>query len=204
MLSSCRQAALGQWEPMDIRTSRDKERGATLVEAAVVFPLMILVIVGIIEIGMAFRDFLTVSAASREGARIAALAGTDNQADCAVLVGIASLVSQGDLDRIDRIEIYKAAEGTGAQGDTNVAVLNPPHSPDDCEQPHTPTDGWTIAPIGYPPTDRQTEVGPFDLDIVGVRVIMTRSWLTGFPPFRGGSTINETTITRVEPEVFAS
>ena len=35
-----------------------------------------------------------------------------------------------------------------------------------------------------------------------VRVIMTRSWLTNFPPFTGSFTIDESTITRVEPEVF--
>ena len=181
---------------------RRKERGAALVEMAVVFPLMVLVIVGTIEIGMAFKDYLTVSAASREGARIAALAGTDPQADCAVLIGIANLVTQGDLDRIDRIDIFKADEGPGNQGITNQAVLNPPNDHEVCTQPHGPSDGWTINPIAYPATSRQTTVGTSNLDIVGVRVVMTRSWLTGFPPFRGTFTIDERTITRVEPEVF--
>ncbi len=180
-----------------------EENGATLIEMAVAFPLIILMIVGLIEIGMAFKDFLTISAASREGARVAALAGTDSQSDCAVLISIADLVTPGDLDRIDRVEIYKAAEGTGTQGLTNTAVLNPPHDPMNCQQPHTVTDGWTISPVNYPAGSRQTEVGSSNLDIVGVRVIMTRSWITGFPPFRGSFTINETTITRVEPEVFA-
>ena len=170
---------------------------------AVVFPLLILMIVGLIEIGVAFRDYLTVSAASREGARVAALAGTDSQADCAVVIGIANLVTQGDLDRIDRIEIYKAAEGTGAQGITNVAVVDSANDPKVCTQPHGPSDGWTIGPIAYPPATRQTTVGPQNLDIIGVRVILDRDWLTGFPPFNGSFTINETTITRVEPEVFA-
>lgn len=185
------------------RLARDRERGATLIEAAIAFPLMILMIVGIIEIGMAFKDFLTVSAASREGARIAALAGSNDQADCAVVIGIADLVSPGDLDRIDRIEIYKAAEGTGVQGATNVAIRDAANDPLVCTQPHGPTDGWTISPIAYPATSRQTEVGALNLDIVGVRVIMTRDWITGFPPFSGSFTVNETTITRVEPEVFA-
>lgn len=161
-----------------------------------------MMIVGLVEIGLAFKDFLVVSAASREGARIAALAGTDGQADCAVLIGIADLVSQGDLDRIDRVDIYKAAEGTGTQGATNTAVVNPPNDPADCTQPHGPTDGWTINPIAYPATSRQTTVGSTNLDLVGVRVVMTRSWLTGFPPFNGTFTIDESTITRVEPEVF--
>lgn len=179
------------------------DQGSTLVEMAIVLPLMILMIVGLIEIGLAFKDFLTISAASREGARIAALAGTDSQADCAVLRGIADLVSQSELGRIERVEIYKAAEGTGNQGVTNIANLNPVNDPLDCTQPHGPSDGWTISPISYPATSRQTTVGITNLDIVGVRIILTRSWITGFPPFSGTFSIDETTLTRLEPEVFA-
>lgn len=187
----------------NLKRHRKKDNGATMVEMAVAFPLIVLMIVGLIELGMAFRDFLTVSAASREGARIAALAGTDSQADCAVLQGIADLVSQRDIARIDRIDIYKAAEGTGAQGITNQVVANPPNDPNVCTQPHGATDGWTINPVAYPPSGRQTTVGTTNLDIVGVRVILTRNWITGFPPFSGSFTIDESTITRVEPEVFA-
>ena len=179
------------------------EQGSTIVEMAIVLPLLILTIIGIIEIGLAFKDYLTVSAASREGARIAALAGTNSQADCAVLIGINDLVSDGDIDRIDRIEIYKAAEGTGAQGVTNVAVVNAGDDQSVCTQPHGITDGWTINPVAYPPAVRQTTVGTTNLDIVGVRVIMTRSWITNFPPFAGTATLDETTITRLEPEAFA-
>jgi len=35
-----------------------------------------------------------------------------------------------------------------------------------------------------------------------VRVIMTRSWVTGFPPFRGTFQVDETTLTRLEPKAF--
>ena len=142
------------------------ERGAAIVEMAIVFPLLVLMVIGIIEIGVAFRDYLTVSAASREGARVAALAGTDPQTDCAVLRGIAGLVTPGDLARIDQVEIYKAAEGTGAQGVTNIAVLNPPNDPMVCTQPHGPTDGWTISPVAWPAPTRQTTVGTENLDMV--------------------------------------
>ena len=64
---------------------RRRERGATLVEAALAFPILILVIISILELGMAFKDYLTVSYLSREAARIGALAGDDPYADCALL-----------------------------------------------------------------------------------------------------------------------
>lgn len=183
-------------------SSKHEDFGATLIEMAVALPLLLLLVIGTIEVGVAFKDYLTVSAASREGARIAALAGTNPQSDCAVVVGIANLLSTADLNRIDRIEIYQAAEGTGAQGATNAAVRVLEDDPAVCNQPHEPSDGWSIGPVAYPPGDRQTEVGSENLDIVGVRVIMTRSWLTGFPPFSGTFTIDESTITRLEPEAF--
>ena len=64
------------WQPED-----GPDNGAAIVEMAIVFPLLVLMIIGIIEIGVAFRDYLTVSAASREGARVAALAGAYPRCD---------------------------------------------------------------------------------------------------------------------------
>jgi hypothetical protein len=185
------------------RASRSRrQRGASLVEAALAFPILILMVMGTLEIGLAFKDYLTVSYISREGARLGALAGDHPEADCAILEGIGELATSKDLDRIDRIEIYKAHPVTGVQGLTNIAVYDPGDDPTICNVPAGPSDGWTINPVGWPPTSRQTTVGSTDLDIIGVRVIMTRSWVTGFPPFRGSFTIDESTITRLEPQAF--
>lgn len=183
-------------------TGARRERGATLVEASLVFPILILVIVGVLEIGLAFKDYLTVSYISREGARLGALAGDDPEADCAILRGIGGLATTGDLNRITEIQIFKADEGTGAQGVTNTATYTLGKDPEICNVPATPLDGWTINPINWSPTSRQTTVGSDPLDIIGVRVIMTRDWVTGFPPFRGSFQIDETTLTRMEPKAF--
>jgi len=50
---------------------RRREGGAVAVEAALVTPLLLLLIFGIIEFGMFFKDYLAVSSASRAGVRIA-------------------------------------------------------------------------------------------------------------------------------------
>jgi Flp pilus assembly protein TadG len=51
---------------------RDRgERGAALVEAAIILPVVMLIVFGIIEWGLAFKDALTVSSATRAGARTA-------------------------------------------------------------------------------------------------------------------------------------
>lgn len=63
------------------RTSRLAPRsGAALVEFAIVFPVFILVILGIIEFGRAFMIGQLVTNAAREGARQAVLDGSTNSA----------------------------------------------------------------------------------------------------------------------------
>lgn len=188
---------------------RNRERGATLIEAAVVLPILLLVVLGIIEFGLAFKDYLTVSYLSREGARIGALAGDDAEADCAIVTGLGDLITTHDLERLTRIEIYKADPDSGAQGsDYNIATYVPGKDPTVCTVPADPVnDGWSFsqAGAGWNPTSRDVSVGTTGgatLDILGVRVILVREWVTGFGPFSGTATVDESTITRMEPEVY--
>jgi Flp pilus assembly protein TadG len=176
------------------------QRGATIVEAAIVFPLLILIIIGIMEIGLAFKDYLTVSYISREAARVGALAGNDADADCSILRGIGTVATAGDLDRITSVQIFKAGVN-GAQGITNTATFSG-GDPSLCHVPAQPGDTWTINPVGWVATTRKTTVGTQPLDIIGVRIIMTHDWITNFGPFRGTINIDESTITRLEPKAF--
>lgn len=209
-MTAARSSAGGVVGLMNVR--RNKEGGATLVEAAFVLPVLLLVVIGIVEFGLVFKDYLTVSYISREGARIAALAGDDTAADCAILSGLGSLITPGDLGRIQEIQIYKADPNTGNQGGSyNRALYNDGEDPTICTEPTggQPNDGWTITYVGsgYPPTTRAVAVsgstGGYSLDIIGVRVILNRTWMTGFGPFNGAMTVDESTITRMEPEVYA-
>src|SRR5690554_309734 len=104
--------------------TKRRESGATLVEAALAFPIMVLIVIAILELGMAFKDYLTVSYLSREGARIGAMAGDDPDADCAILRGIEQLATAGTLGRIDSVEIFQASETTGqpVAGHVNTAI----------------------------------------------------------------------------------
>ena len=51
------------------------EKGAELIEFALVFPLLLLVMFGIMDFGLLFQRYETVTNAAREGARIAVLPG---------------------------------------------------------------------------------------------------------------------------------
>ena len=51
------------------------ERGAELIEFALVFPLLLFVVLGIVDFGLMFQRMEVVTNAAREGARIAVLPG---------------------------------------------------------------------------------------------------------------------------------
>ncbi len=75
------------------RSGRRSERGAELIEMALVLPLLVFVLVGIIDFGFLFQQYQAVTNASREGARVAVLPGYQD-ADIESRVG-AYLVASG-------------------------------------------------------------------------------------------------------------
>jgi hypothetical protein len=68
-------AAMTVERPQRCRRLLACERGAELVEFALVFPLLLLVVVGIMDFGFLFQRYEVLTAAAREGARIAILPG---------------------------------------------------------------------------------------------------------------------------------
>jgi Flp pilus assembly protein TadG len=54
-------------------------KGQSMVEFALVLPMLIVLLVGIFEFGQIFNAYLQINHASREGARTGALRGTDTE-----------------------------------------------------------------------------------------------------------------------------
>jgi Flp pilus assembly protein TadG len=52
---------------------RERDRGATAVEFALLLPLLLLIVFGIVDFGRALNAQITLTQAAREGARLAAL-----------------------------------------------------------------------------------------------------------------------------------
>lgn len=181
-----------------------RERGANLVEFAIVVPIVLLVVIGILEVGVAFRDLLTVSNAAKEGVRVMAAMGDDPMSDCVVLTKTSSaLASSVTLANLIQIEIFKAdTAGNQSPGTTNVYTLPVGADPTDCtEWSPNPTE---IDSLVWSPEARNVKMGTDDiLDIAGVRVTYTHNWITGFPPFVGSFVVNEATVSRLEPEEYA-
>ena len=58
------------------RLARKREDGQSLVEFALVIPIFLLVLFAIVDFGMAFHAWITVTNSAREGARIGAVRAT--------------------------------------------------------------------------------------------------------------------------------
>jgi Flp pilus assembly protein TadG len=63
---------------------RAGERGAALVEFAIVLVLVAMLLFGIIEFGIAYNDFIAVRQGTREGARLAVVDDVNNAPSCKI------------------------------------------------------------------------------------------------------------------------
>ena len=171
-----------------------KERGSALVETAIVLSLLMILAIGAFEWGMAFRDWLSVSSATREGARVAASAGTVVLADCAILEATAGSLLAIDDSNIRLVEIYNA-DTTGAP--TGQLQRYRPKEPDDPGASLVCTN-WFPLLNAYPATGRDN-IGA-ERDWVGVRLEFTHSWKTGLFWWSGGVTWSDRTIILMEPD----
>ena len=64
----------GTFGPLDQVTSRRRRRsdsGAELIELAIVLPILLIVVAGIVDFGFLFRRYEAITNAAREGARVA-------------------------------------------------------------------------------------------------------------------------------------
>lgn len=111
------------------------QRGAALVEFAIIFPVLIVLVFGCIDFGRAFFLRNNLVAAVREGARFGAVLGT-SPTPCASTAAIRARVrtyvtSFGGLALTDdQIPVtFPGACGTGAVTDVRVQIADYPFTP---------------------------------------------------------------------------
>ncbi len=198
---------------------RRSERGAALVEMALVAPLLLVLLFGIIELGIAFKDRLTIGNGTQSAVRVVSAMGQQTDADLRLLQSFEQTLSAlpgNGVGIVKYVDVFKAdafgnpvggcpggscnryfyvyADGTGPLCDWNP-----------CPDPSAGYSGWNWAP-----TDRSVEVG--SLDVVGVRMIYGHTWITGgFLPLpdvkcdNGSPPTNcwtDTALMRMEPQQF--
>jgi TadE-like protein len=183
-----------------------RERGATLVEAAIVYGLLFLTLFAVVEFGLAFKDWLSVSHAAREGARAGATYGDDPRADIQILRDIEQTLSPAGISDGMTARIFEATplgESTTynyAPG-TGCASTSSPALPGCCDWSPCPEPFRTtyVTPV-WDPADRDVEAPTTDR--IGVEVDFTHVWLTGY--FTPDADFTASTDFQVEPQVFGT
>ena len=79
-----------------MRRTELRKRGQAMVEFALVLPILLIILMGIMEFGLVFHEYLVVTHAAREGARVAVLGGTDAEIN-ATVTSAADSIDRGAL-----------------------------------------------------------------------------------------------------------
>jgi Flp pilus assembly protein TadG len=95
------------------RVCRD-DRGTVVLESAMVFPLLMLIVLGALEFGLGWRDKLTVETSVRSGARAGANLGNIPLADYNILANLNAALGSIPAANVSKIVIYRADTVDGA------------------------------------------------------------------------------------------
>jgi Flp pilus assembly protein TadG len=184
------------------------EKGQAIVEFALVMPVLLLLIVGLIEFSFVLNSRNTVLFASRDGSMLAAEGGSLDGTDCVVLQRVnGDVVSPATSLRVQRVDIYWS-DRNGDQIGSNVNLYTRGGSTS-CTYADgtTITVPYTLTTAGYVESARCNVLAGCGgshttVDTIGVRITYQHFWLTSFARLTGtGVTFTEASITRAEPQL---
>lgn len=206
-----------------------RQRGQSLVEFALVLPIVLVLVVSVAELGFAFGNTHTLGYGSREGARVGSALALGESALCpapgqpgsrdpsgvdAVLVSAVQRIlktpdSGINLSKVQQIRIYKATS-TGAETPGRVNVWTYAGEGNGPEVDPGPGQAYIDfrPPISVPwPACDRVNSGATP-DSIGVTVVYRYDFLTPFPAvlnaISGGNlslTLTETTVMALNPSV---
>jgi hypothetical protein len=182
--------------PSERRSARivRRDRGATLVEAAVVLPLLFLVIFALVEFGWAFKDSLSVGHGAREAARAGATFGNDPYTNFLVLQEIEEVMDPVGIADGLRVRIYNPVSGAG---DNYVFTDGYAFGCDWVPCPDPDAGSFYNVP-SWNPANRDVSA-PFT-DRIGVEVTFSHQWITRL--FATTTDLSKDVDFQIEPQVF--
>lgn len=163
-----------------------EERGQTLVEFALVIPMLMVLLFALLELGLALNASLAVNRASQHGAHVAATAGNIAGADCLILDAIEEVLgAPNDVGNISEILV----ERNSLTGDVALARQRWLRGGStDCTHPDGTVDPvpYTLVENGYPEAQRCTVLSGCPaltparttVDNVGITVRYRHDWVT--------------------------
>src|SRR5207244_10869292 len=101
-----------------------RDAGQALVEFALVMPVLLLLLIGLIEFSFVWNSRNTVLYATRDGSMLAAEGGSIAGTDCVVLNRIErDVISPATAIKVQQVNVYWS-DLNGAQSGTNVHVYD--------------------------------------------------------------------------------
>lgn len=88
------------------------QKGQSLVEFAIIVPILLLIVMGIFQFGMMLNAYLTIENVSREGARIGIIGSSDAEINSAIIA------SSSNLDPLKLTVSITPDEASRKSGDT--------------------------------------------------------------------------------------
>jgi len=193
-----------------------RSRGQSLVEFALVFPIFVSMMLGMIEFGFVFNAVLSVSYAARDAALAAAESGPLTGADCAILKAVEADVSApASASKIQKVEIYQTDnKGTAVVGGlTRVYTRDGGANTTPCFDVDKSSVPYALTSDVYQEKERCNVLGGCPnppgppghstVDNIAVRVTYAHSWVTPIRNFIGGGTggltFSRESVMRMEP-----
>lgn len=103
---------------------RDHQQGATVVEAAIVLPLLFTLLFGVIEVGGMLKANSSAANAVRAGGRMASVEGNSGFADQSIMLRMTQEAAGFDKNEIEYVVIWHAT-GAGDAVPSGCKVANP-------------------------------------------------------------------------------
>lgn len=175
------------------------ERGATLVEFSLVFGILMMIALGAYEYGMVFRDWLSVTVATREGGRVAASAANHGDADCVILEAATGALQTFETGQVRFVHIYKSDINGSYPASNSLTRIYRPSTPADLNLVVCDGSTWVATNLGsnWDPNDRVNN-SP-NADWIGVRVEFRHTWQTSFLWWNGTVDWDDDAVFRMEP-----
>lgn len=101
---------------MEAKYTQPKNKGQSVVEMALVLPIMLIIVVGLVELGSILFTQMTVTNAAREGARFGVTGATDTDITIISQNALATILNYEDTE----VNLYVIRGKTGADGRFNT------------------------------------------------------------------------------------
>lgn len=189
-------------------STRDRSRGSVIVEAAMVTPLFLMLVFGIVEVGLAMNDSLALSHTVRAGTRVASASGNDLLADYGIIQAVKRESSALPRDQIQLIVVYKANKygeppSDSCQGGNATGTGSNPcnvYYPADFDKVKSrwgckPTENLEV----WCPTKRNVSLASPGPDYIGVWMKVEHKWVTQM--FGETLTLTDSSVIRLEPRL---